>query len=141
MSALFAGKISDISPRVKLLICVCIMWNLTSFINMIAKTYGMIAAMRMMFGLFSAFCSTTCYSLISDLFPPAKRTLANAIFTTGSFIGIALSSLANNLIGSLGWRGTYGVCGIYGLCSVCFLILFVKEPQRGRYEAKKEEII
>lgn len=141
MSALFAGKISDKFKRIKLLIVVGIMWNMTSFINMIARSFAMIASMRMVFGLFSAFCSPVCYSMISDLFPPAKRTLANALFTAASFMGIAMATLANNLVGSMGWRATYGICGIYGLFAICIIILFVSEPERGRYEAKKEEIL
>lgn len=114
---------------------------MTSFINMIARTFTTIASMRMVFGLFSAFCSPVCYSMISDLFPPAKRTLANALFTAATFMGIAMATLANNLVGSMGWRATYGITGIYGLSAVCIAILFITEPQRGRYDAKKEEII
>lgn len=104
LSALCAGKISDKLPRKSLLVSMCILWNLTSFANVIADSFGMIAAMRMLFGLFSAFSSPICYSLIADYFPPAKRTFANALFTASSFMGIALSSLANDLIGIVGWR-------------------------------------
>lgn len=101
----------------------------------------MIASMRMMFGLFSAFSAPICYSLIADYFPPAKRTLANACFTAASFFGIAFATLSNILVGSLGWRFTYFVCGTYGLIAIVFVIIFVKEPERGRFDPKKESVL
>lgn len=139
-AALIAGKISDKFQRKKLLTIVCILWNLTSLMNMVAKSFGMLAAMRMFFGLFSAFCSPTCYSLIADYFPPEKRTIANALFTSASFLGIGMSSLCNMLVGKMGWRMTYGICGIYGFFAACMIVLFLEEPERGRYDAKKETI-
>jgi MFS family permease len=36
---------------------------------MLAFSFGMIAAMRLLFGLFSAFASPIAYSLIADYFP------------------------------------------------------------------------
>lgn len=71
---------------------------------MAAQTFALLASMRMFFGLFSAFSSPICYSLIADFFPPEKRTFANALFTSASFLGIALSSMANDLIALIGWR-------------------------------------
>lgn len=136
-SALMAGKISDVLARKPLLCTMAVLWNTTSFLNMIAHSFGMIAAMRMIFGLFSAFCSPICYSMIADYFPPAKRTLANACFTSASFLGIALSSMANNLVGSIGWRFTYFACGIYGYLATTIAAAFVKDPERGRYDPKK----
>lgn len=140
MAALFAGRLSDRFSRKKLLVIMGLFWNLTSYGNMFAESFTMLAAMRILFGFFSAFSTPICYSLIADYFPPRKRTLANACFTAASFLGIALSTLSNILVGSIGWRFTYGVCGTYGCIAVLCVLLFVKEPVRGRYEPKREEI-
>jgi len=35
---------------------------------------------------------------------------------------------------------TYGICGLYGIFAATMLILFIKEPERGRYDVKKEVI-
>lgn len=137
-AALFAGIISDNFNRKRLLIVFGMFWNLTSYGNMFAHSYSMLAAMRMMFGLFSAFSSPISYSLIADYFPPLKRTLANACFTAASFFGIAFATLSEVLVGSIGWRLTYFCCGTYGLAAVIFVSIFLKEPERGRYDPKKE---
>ena len=138
IAALFAGRLSDRFSRKKLLVTMGILWNFTSYSNMLATDFSWLAIMRMCFGLFSAFSSPICYSLIADYFPANKRTLANACFTAASFLGIALSTLSDILVGSLGWRYTYGVCGTYGLCVALIVLLFVQEPERGRFEPKKE---
>ena len=118
----------------------CVLWNTTSFVNMVADTCMLPAGMRMAFGVFSAFSTPICYSMIADLFPPDKRTFANALFTSSSFLGIALSSLANNLVGIVGWRETYGICGVYGFIAPFLVLVFVKGPERGRYDPNKQTV-
>jgi len=141
VAALFAGKLADRYPRKTLLIIMGFCWNLTSYGNMFANKFAILAVMRICFGFFSAFSSTVCYSLISDYFPPKRRTLANACFTAASFLGISFSTLSNILVGSIGWRYTYGVCGTYGLIAVLCVLLFVKEPERGIFEPKREQVL
>ena len=68
-AALFAGMISDNLNRKWLLIVFGICWNLTSYGNMLAESFAVLALMRMLFGLFSAFSSPISYSLIADYFP------------------------------------------------------------------------
>ena len=139
MAALFAGRISDSYSRKILITLMCLMWNLTSFGNALANSFGMLAVMRMSFGLFSAFSSPICYSLIADYFPPQNRTIANACFTASSFLGIAFANLSNLLIDVLGWRVTYVIVGIYGGFVLALVILILREPERGRYDASKNE--
>lgn len=141
VTALFAGLASDSVPRKYLMIAIVVGYNLTSFCNMIAHSMGMIATMRILLGFFSAFCSPVSYSLIADYFPPEKRTLANACYTAAAFFGIAFANLSNILVGVVGWRLTYFICGVYGLFAVTLFTLFVQEPERGRYDPKKQTVI
>lgn len=125
LAALCAGMISDNFKRKTILAIVGVSWNLTSFGTAAAHTFGMIAVMRMCFGLFSAFSSPISYSLIADYFPPQKRTIANALFTSASFFGIAFATLSQLLIGSVGWRQTYGIVGTYGLIAITIMCMFL----------------
>ena len=139
-AALFSGKIADKFKRKKVLVGVCIFWNFTSLVTMMANHYWLIATMRIMFGALSAFTNPMCYSMISDIFPPERRPIANSVFIMAVYLGIALSSLATILVGSLGWRNTYGVCGIYGIVAAFLLVSSIKEPGRAVFEATKEKI-
>lgn len=96
--------------------------------------------MRILFGLFSAFSSPIAYSLISDYFPPLKRTIANACFTAAAFFGISFAVLSNILVGTLGWRATYIVCAVYGIFTIGIVACVVREPERGKFDPKKAEI-
>lgn len=140
MAALFAGMISDNLQRKALLIVVVVGWNLTSVVIAVANKFTLVACMRIVFGLFSAFSSPIAYSLISDYFPPLKRTLANACFTAAAFFGISFAVLSNILVGTIGWRATYIFCAIYGFIAIGIVACVVREPERGRFDPKKEEI-
>jgi MFS family permease len=83
--------------------------------------------------LHGAVCSVTgplSYSLVADFFPPERRGTANAILTTGSFIGIALSSISILGIKSMGWRATYQVMAALGLLGG-LLGLTIRNPVRS----------
>ena len=43
------------------------------------------------------------------------------------------------VINAIGWRGMYGLIAVYGLFTGCLILIFVKEPMRGRFEIKKVE--
>ena len=93
-----------------------------------------IALMRVFLGLFSAFSSPVSYSLISDYFPPQRRTLANAFFSGSSILGISLSSASIVLISDFGWRRTFIIVATYGVLCGLLVLFLVKEPVRGRFE-------
>jgi MFS family permease len=140
-SSLISGKISDAVPRKPLLVLMIILWNTTSLVSSFANSFALLASMRMMYGLFGAFSSPICYSLIADYFPPDKRTFANAMFTSASFLGIALSSLCNDLINVVGWRNTYLYVAFYGYAAAICVLVAVKDPERGRYDPNKQKVL
>ena len=74
------------------------------------------------------------FSLMSDFFPPEKRSTANSVISSGNFIGIALSSMTILLIKSVGWRASYVVMGLFGMFGALGATLFLKNPPRGRFD-------
>merc|ERR1711998_810274 len=81
------------------------------------------------------------FSLIADYFPPENRATANSVIQAGNYIGVGVSSFSILLITQFGWRAQYGIMAglstLFGLATM----LFVKEPERGRYidEATKKK--
>ena len=94
----------------------------------------------MLLGVFESVCAPTSYSLIADYFPPEIRTTANAYFAGCIFVGTALSSISTVMVGAVGWSLTYLIVSIYGVCSGLLVCCFIAEPERGRFDPKKEEI-
>lgn len=62
---------------------------------------------RILHGAVSAGINPFCYSLVSDIFPPERRTTANSLLSVAQFFGISLSSLSILFIKRFGWRWTY----------------------------------
>ena len=70
-------------------------FHLTSAVT---TSFSVVFLMRVLHGAISSATDPVSYSLIADYFPPEKRGTANAILSTGNFIGIAMSSLSIILI-------------------------------------------
>ena len=85
--------------------------------------------------------------MVADYFPPDKRSTANAVLSSANFVGIALSSMTILLIKAIGWRQSYVTMGSVGLVGALSMLIFVRNPKRGRFEpeltaaqkAKKEQ--
>lgn len=92
---------------------------------------------RFLLGVFQAACNPPAYGIISDYFHPTYRTRANSIYSLGIYIGGALSSLTGLLITGTGWRWALAIVGIVGGVAGVLGLLFIKEPQRGFFDAKK----
>lgn len=137
---LFTGSLADKYTRRYILGFCAVCWSITSLGTAFANTFAVICLCRMLLGVFESVCAPTSYSLIADYFPPEIRTTANAYFAGCIFVGTALSSVSTVMVGGLGWRQTYAIVGIYGLIAGCLVLFFVAEPERGRFDPKKEEI-
>lgn len=92
------------------------------------------ALARVGVGIGEAGCSPPSHSLISDYFPPEKRSSALGIFALGVPIGSMLAALGGAYIatrGGLDWRDAFIWMGIPGVLLAFVFKLTVKEPPRG----------
>jgi predicted MFS family arabinose efflux permease len=90
--------------------------------------------------VFEAFFPPSAYSLIPDYFPPSYRARANAILALGTVLGNGLASISTLIINSVGWRRTYFLVGALGVLFGVLVLLFVKDPERGRFDPKKQQL-
>jgi MFS family permease len=90
-------------------------------------------------GLFMSALGPPAQLLITDYFPPEKRTRANSIYLLAPYIGSAIVSLTILLIEAIGWRQTFFLAGSIGVVFAILCAAIVKEPPRGVFEAFKAE--
>lgn len=139
---LIAGKISDNVNRKFFLGIVLILAGATCGVTGFVDSFFMLGAMRVLHGMLNSSSNPLSFSLIADYFPPENRATANSVIQAGNYIGVGVSSFSILLITQFGWRAQYGIMAALGtLCGICTM-LFVKEPERGRYldeAAKKKE--
>ena len=130
------AKVADKGNRVTILSVCMALWSIMTAVNGLASTFIQLTFARMGVGIGEAACLPASHSLISDYFPPRKRTKALATFGLGYPIGALVGMMVGGFIAdNWGWRAAFFVVGIPGLLLAVFTWLIVREPPRGRYDA------
>src|SRR3546814_1570259 len=76
-------------------------------------------------------------SIITDYFPKERRGLALSFFYMSSPIGMALTfSIGSVIAAAYGWHVAFFVAGGPGIILACLIFFTVREPIRGRYDAR-----
>ena len=115
----------------------CLLWSLMTGLQALAQQIWTIYLCRFLLGVFQAACNPPAYSIMADNFHPTYRTRANSIYSLGIYIGGALSSLTGLMITGLGWRWALAIVGMVGVGASILGFLFIREPERGFFDAKK----
>ena len=133
----YAGVLSGKVNRSVLLGLSCFLWSSTTLAAGYLTPFVGFVIMRFLLGAFESACNPASYSLIADYFPPAYRSTANAIETSGSYVGGGLGAVCILLIKMYGWRAMYKTIGIAGMIMGLLTMLLIKEPPRGRYDLQE----
>jgi sugar phosphate permease len=130
----YAGILSGKMNRKVLLGLSCIGWCATTYLAGAVYSFPFFILMRFFLGAFESACNPASYSIIADYFPPAYRSTANAIETSGSYVGGGMACLCVLLIKQFGWRVMYQIIGAAGMLLGLLILMLVKEPQRGVFD-------
>jgi predicted MFS family arabinose efflux permease len=139
----FAGipiaRLADRGSRRAIMAVGIAFWSLLTALSGAARSFGMLALARIGVGVGEASATPAAHSLISDYFPPERRTRALAIYNVGSSIGILFGLMLGGwLKEALGWRMTFAVVGLPGLLVALLVWLAIPEPRRGLSEARSD---
>ena len=133
----FAGNMSKTMSRKKMLGLSCILWSCCTFGAGYVNSFTFFCLMRVMCGGFATCSNSSSFGLLADYFPPERRSLANAIESSGYYVGAALASTSIIIIKNFGWRAMYMTTGVFGMLCGLAVLLFVKEPKRGAFDKIK----
>jgi MFS family permease len=110
------------------------LWSLATGAAGLARSFRELFVSRMLVGVGEAAYGTTAPTIISDLYPQARRGRALAIFYVAIPVGSALGYLLGGAIGAHhSWRAAFLVVGLPGLL-VGALAYLMREPERGAAE-------
>ena len=117
-------------------------WSLMTAFCGLALQFWQLLLFRIGVGVGEAGSNPPSHSIISDLFSPAERGTAMAIFATGVNLGVMMGFLIGGWVNEwLNWRWAFIVAGVPGLL-IAFLVRFtMKEPLRGLSEGIVKKII
>uniref|UniRef100_A0A915DR40 Major facilitator superfamily (MFS) profile domain-containing protein n=1 Tax=Ditylenchus dipsaci TaxID=166011 RepID=A0A915DR40_9BILA len=143
-----SGWISDqFSPKILIGLAIaanCIFSFLSPYLANAGVGYFMVA--RFLMGLSEGFIFPSTSSMLAQWFPPAERSTAAAVYTSGNQIAASFGVLvSSNLCGTqtflaYGWPNIFYFAGI---CSLIFLILWLifvsNTPAENRFISETEK--
>ncbi|HEX4735962.1 MAG TPA: MFS transporter [Allosphingosinicella sp.] len=140
------GRLADSWYRGRLIALGLGLWSGMTVLSAFAGSFGALAAARIGVGIGEASASPAAYSMISDHFPAARRATALSIYSSGLYVGAALSLPVGGLVSSrwkaawphavdaplglAGWQAAFLAVGLPGLL-LALWVLTLREPRRG----------
>ena len=134
IAGLYAGNMTKTGNRKRMMIFTITALSCFQLTTGLVDSFALMVVMRFLHGMISSAVNPLAFSIMSDYFPPEKRSTANSIISSGNFIGIALSSMTILLIKSIGWRKSYVATAMLGFVGAVAGIFLVKNPVRGRFD-------
>ena len=133
--ALPVARLADRVSRKRVLAAALTVWTLMTAASSLAGGYLTLLACRVGVAVGEAGCVPTTMSLISDYFPRHRRALAMAVWglalPLGGMLGFAVGG---QLTAAVGWRHAFLIIGLSGLFMTPVVLVFLREPRRGRYD-------
>ena len=139
------GRLADVWVRTRLIALGLAVWSLMTGASAFARGFVELSAARIGVGIGEASANPAAYSLLSDLFPPARRATVLAIYSSGIYIGAGLGLGVGGLIvqrwdaafagvpppfGLHGWQVAFLAVGLPGLL-LALWVASLREPPRG----------
>lgn len=133
------ARLADKGARRSILATVTGVWSLVTLLTSVVGNFIGLAATRTVIAVCEAGCSPASHSLISDYFPPRRRSMAFSIYVLGISFGIWLGLALGGLISDrYGWRMAFVLLGAPGAVLAFAIRFFMREPQRGSFDATHE---
>lgn len=127
---------ADVGNRRNIVTLGLTIWSAMTALSGTAMNFWHLALARIGVGIGEAAGAPPSHSMISDYFPPEKRSQAMAVFQSSIYIGLALGYLLGGWINQFyGWRVAFVCAGLPGLILALLLYLTVREPIRGASDA------
>jgi len=150
------GRLADSWYRGRLIAIGLGLWSSMTVLSGFASSFAMLATARIGVGIGEASASPAAYSMISDRFPKEKRATALSIYSSGLYIGGAISLPIGGFVlsgwnrafpdpaiaplGLVGWQAAFLAVGLPGLL-LALWVLTLREPLRGASEGLAQPVV
>ncbi|QDK77162.1 MFS transporter [Spirosoma sp. KCTC 42546] len=126
------ARLADKTNRRNTVAASLAIWSIMTAGSGLVRNYIQLLLARVGVGIGEAGGSPPAHAMLSDYFPPEKRSTALSIYSTGIYFGILTGFLLGGYLNQrLGWRTAFFVVGIPGIIFSLLFYTSVKEPQRG----------
>jgi MFS transporter, ACS family, hexuronate transporter len=126
-----------VGTRIGLTVAV-IWWSIVSILTSFVNSIGSLSALRFLLGMGEGLNWPGASKAVAEFFPPEERSVAVAIFDSGSSIGGAVAAISIPWIAlKFGWRAAFTFSGVLGLL---WLILWLFVYPRSSSEQVRSNI-
>lgn len=132
------GWLADRWHRIRLITIGLTIWSGLTALSGMTRGFWSLFVVRVGVGIGESSCAPAGQTILSDYFPPAKRSTILAIFNCGVPIGHGLGLYLGGYIAQhWGWRSAFYLLGIPGLL-FALLVATLREPVRGQMEEHRQ---
>lgn len=142
VTGIASGWLLDRYSRKRILAWALTIWSAMTMVCGLAQSFAQLAIARAGVGIGEAANVPAAMSVIGDLYPPAKRPMAVAIFYTGGMAGMLVTFLFGSwLATNFGWRTAFLAAGPPGLLLALLVAVYTREPVREAPKAGRTETL
>ena len=140
-AAPLTGWLGDVFPRKPLIVGCAVLISAVNVLTGTVHTFDSLLLRHAVLGIGEACLGIFAPALLSDYYPAEDRNRVLTIFYVAIPVGAALGYLVGEVIGAkFGWRMPFYVSAVPGLLIALFVLLMLKEPERGASEAAVPEV-
>ncbi|HEX4096487.1 MAG TPA: MFS transporter [Caulobacteraceae bacterium] len=112
------------------------LWSIATCLCGLTASFVQLLVARVAVGVGDAASTPSTVSVIADYFPPNRRTSAAAVFILAVPLGALIGAAGGGYLAEYtDWRVAFVIAGAPGLVIALLLVLTVREPIRGHYDA------
>ena len=138
VAAPFTGPLADRYSRKRIIVLGAIFWSGLTLLTAFTHTYWELLVRHTLVGIGEATFVTIAPTFVADLFPERERGRIFGVFYLAIPVGTAAGYLLGGKLGpSMGWRFPFYIAAFPGFL-LALAILFLPEPERGRFDSLKE---
>jgi predicted MFS family arabinose efflux permease len=131
------AMLADRANRTTIMAVALVVWSAMTACCGLAQNFAQLFVARLGVGVGEAGGVAPAYSLVADYYPSDQRARALAVYSFGIPLGSAAGIFFGGLIASLvDWRAAFIVVGLAGVLLAPIFKAVVREPERGRYDAR-----
>jgi MFS family permease len=138
IAAPFVGPLADRYSRKLIIVLGAIFWSGLTLLTAVTHTYTELLVRHTLVGVGEATFVTIAPTFVADLFSEEKRGRILGVFYLAIPVGSAAGYLlGGNLAPHYGWRFPFYIAAAPGFL-LALAVMFLKEPERGQFDATKE---
>ena len=136
------ARIADRTNRRNTVVISLALWSIMTSVSGMVRNFVQLLLARIGVGIGEAGGSPPAHAMISDYFPPEKRSTALSIYSAGIYFGILIGFLMGGYLNQqLGWRTAFFVVGLPGIAFSLLFYFTVKEPRKGATDVDAAAVI